>query len=181
MFDNVYADIKAYNSKMQKISFLKRVFYLFFQQELHAVLIYRFGRWANYQCKLPIVKPLAKIVYFFLNKSSEIIAGIGIWPECDIGPGLRIEHWGGVIIIAKRIGMNCRIQHQVTIGYLGAGLGGDVPTLGDKVFVGVGAKILGEVTIGNNVVIGANAVVINDIPDNAVAVGIPAKVVKIRS
>ena len=152
---------------------------MFFAQELYPVLIFRFGYWVNNQSHLPILTPILKIVYFFLRKVCEIISNVGIWPESEIGKGLRIEHWGGVGIKAK-IGRNCRIQQQVIIGHIGGDKGGGIPTIGDNVYIGVGAKILGEVKIGNNVIIGANAVVINDLPDNAVAVGVPAKIVKYR-
>ena len=179
MFENVLADINIYNSQYKNIGALKKIFYLTFEQEFYAVLIYRFGRWATYDAKIPILKDFFKIIYFFLRKASEIFIGVGLWPESEIGPGLKIEHWGGVYIKAK-IGKNCRISQQVVIGHIGGFKGGGVPTLGDNVYVGAGAKILGEVRVGSNVSIGANSVVLTDIPDNAVAVGIPAKVVRLR-
>lgn len=169
------ADLKAYNSRLLHFSLPKRIFYLLFTQEMYPVLIFRFGKWATYECNVPLVKYFLRIIYFFLRKAGEIIAGVGIWPRSEIGPGLRIEHWGGVYIEAK-IGKNCRIQQDVMIGYRGGFRGGGFPTIGDNVYVGVGAKILGEVRIGNNVIIGANAVVITDVPDNAVAVGVPAQI-----
>ena len=100
-FENILADLKVYNLKYRHIPLLRRIFYLCFTQEMYAVLIFRYGRWANYHCHIPIIKSLVRIIYFFLRKASEIIAGIGIWPESDIGPGLRIEHWGGVYIEGK--------------------------------------------------------------------------------
>jgi serine O-acetyltransferase len=158
-----------------EIGFLRKYFYLFFTQELHAVLIYRFGQWGIHKCKIPLIKHVCRLAYFFLNKFSELILGIWISPRSEIGPGLKIEHSGGVIIVGK-LGRECRISHQVTIGHIGGFKGGGVPTLGDNVYVGAGAKILGDITIGNNVKIGANAVVITNVPDNAIAVGVPAKV-----
>ena len=127
-------------------------------------------------CKTPILKQLLSFLYFFIRKVSEIISNVGIWPESNIGPGLRIEHWGGVQLKAN-IGKNCRVHQHVIIGHIGGDKGGGIPTLGDNVYVGAGAKIFGDIKIGNNVKIGANAVVISDIPDNAIAVGIPAKVI----
>ena len=93
----------------------------------------------------------------------------------DIGGGLIIQHGFATIISAEKIGKNCKIYQQVTIGYthdLKA------PVLGDNVEVCCGAKVLGGITIGDNVLIGANAVVIKDVPANSVVAGVPAKVIK---
>lgn len=179
MFENISVDIKMSSSGYGGISGVKKIFYLLMNQELYAVLIYRFGRWANYDFHVPILKCLLRIVYLFLRKLSCMAFSIEIWPESEVGPGLKIEHWGCVQIKAK-IGKNCRIQQQVIIGHKGGFQGGGVPNIGDNVYIGMGAKIIGEVNVGNNVIIGANAVVLKDIPDNAVAVGIPAKVIKFR-
>lgn len=93
------------------------------------------------------------------------------------GP-LVLGYGGMSVVIHDRvvIGKNCHIDQCVTIG--GTSKKIDVPVLGDNVYVGAGAKIIGPVSIGNNVVIGANAVVLCDLPDNCVAVGVPAKVIK---
>lgn len=180
MIENIKEDIKMYDSSFQESRKIKRFIYLLFTQELHAVLIYRFGHWVSYHLKFPILTYPFKISYFFLRKLSEMIIGVGIWPESEIGPGLKIEHWGGVYVKAT-IGKNCRISQQVVIGHIGGFKGGGVPSIGDNVYIGAGAKILGDVIIGNNVLVGANAVVLSDIQDYGVAVGIPAKVVKLRS
>jgi serine O-acetyltransferase len=92
-----------------------------------------------------------------------------------IGPGLLIEHGFATIIAASRIGSNCWINQQVTIGYNERM---ECPTLGDNVYVYAGAKIIGGVTIGNNVKVGANAVVVKDIPSDCTVVGVPARVVE---
>ena len=93
----------------------------------------------------------------------------------EIGPGLIIQHGVCTIIAARRIGRNCWINQQVTIGYTNDS---DCPTLGDNVSVGCGAKILGNVTVGNNVKVGANAVVVKDVPENCTVVGVPARIVR---
>lgn len=96
----------------------------------------------------------------------------------EIGEGTMLGYGGlGVVIHGRAvIGKNCLIGQHVTIG--GTSQKYDVPILGDNVFVGAGAKILGPVRIGNDVVVGANAVVLTHLPDNSLAVGIPAKVIK---
>lgn len=100
--------------------------------------------------------------------------------QADIGSGTILGYQGLGVVIHKRcvIGKNCHISQNVTIG----GTSGlyDVPVLGNNVEVGVGASILGPVHVGNNVTIGAGAVVLQDLPDNCVAVGVPAKIVKVK-
>ncbi len=106
----------------------------------------------------------------------------GVVPyQAKIGDGTLIGYQGIGIVIHKEsvIGRNCHISQNVTIGG-GGGPDGGLPVIGDNVTVGAGAVILGNVHIGNNASIGANAVVLNDIPANAVAVGVPARVVKIK-
>ena len=92
----------------------------------------------------------------------------------DIGGGLIIQHGFSTIINAKKIGENCHIYQQVTIGFNGT----EQPVIGNNVRICCGAKVIGGVNIGNNVVIGANAVVVKDVPDNVVVAGVPAKIIK---
>jgi serine O-acetyltransferase len=95
--------------------------------------------------------------------------------NCEIGGGLILPHPNGVVIHPNaKIGPNCLLFHQVTIGQ---GAGG-VPTLEGHVDVGAGAKILGRVTIGKHAKVGANAVVLHDVPAGATAVGIPARIIR---
>ena len=92
----------------------------------------------------------------------------------DIGPGLFIQHGNSTLISAAKIGANCWINQQVSISYSNWA---DRPTLGDNVRICAGAKIIGKVNIGDNVVVGVNAVVVNDVPANVTVFGIPARVV----
>jgi len=93
----------------------------------------------------------------------------------EIGPGLVIQHGIGAVIVADKIGKRCWINQQVT---LGVGPKPGFPTLGDEVYVGAGAKILGGVVIGDRALIGANAVVVKDVPPGATVVGVPAYIVR---
>lgn len=92
-----------------------------------------------------------------------------------IGPGLFIQHGFATIIAAKEIGANCWINQQVTIGYSNAA---DQPTLLDNVVVNAGAKVIGDVVVGPNSTIGANAVVVKSVPANVTVVGVPARIVR---
>ncbi len=106
--------------------------------------------------------------------------GISIPYTTRIGAGLYIGHWGGIVVNeAAVIGCNCNISHGVTIGQLNRGARKGVPSIGDAVYIGPGAAIIGAVTVGSGCAIGANAVVSRDLCYNAVAVGVPAKIVSL--
>lgn len=100
---------------------------------------------------------------------------LDISSTAEIGGGLIVQHGYGTIIAPRKIGKNCWVNQGVTIGYTNDD---DCPTVGDNVTVYSGAKILGNVHVGNNVVVGANAVVVKDVEDNCVVGGVPAKVIK---
>ena len=94
----------------------------------------------------------------------------------EIGGGLFIQHGFATMIAAKSIGENCWINQQVTIGHTGKGC----PVIGDNVMITCGAKVLGDITVGNGAVIGANAVVVKDVAPNAIMGGVPAKEIRKR-
>ena len=127
-------------------------------------------------------------VYFIFEKICNIILrrytykfGIEISPATNIGQGFYINHFGGIIINPQCIiGKNCNISQGVTIGQSNRGDNKGCPRIGDNVFIAPGAKIFGGIKIGNNVAIGANSVVTKDIPDNAVVVGIPGKIISMK-
>lgn len=119
---------------------------------------------------------LAKLCAIF----NVLIFGIETSPKVEIGGGLFLPHTVGTVIGAARIGDNCTIMQGVTLGTSEPDMGFTAslrPVVGSDVLIGAGAKIIGPVTIGNHVKIGANAVVLKDIPAHSVAVGIPAAVV----
>lgn len=93
----------------------------------------------------------------------------------QIGPGLYIQHGDASIIAAKIIGENCWINQQVTVGYTQVG---KAPVIGNYVTINAGAKVLGDISIGDNVIIGANAVVTKNVPSNCTVVGVPAYIIK---
>jgi serine O-acetyltransferase len=117
--------------------------------------------------------PLLSFFFYRLNASvGHAVIGRG----AEIGPGLVILHSFSIVINSSvRAGKNLTLEHGVTIG----AEKNESPTLGDNVFIGAGAKIIGAVTIGSDVKIGANAVVLKDLPDGATAVGVPARIVRI--
>ena len=125
---------------------------------------------------------MSYLYYFLRYKRLCFNLSIDIKPN-NLGPGFRLMHLGSLVRIKKncRIGKNCTILPGVVIG--NKHFNGDESwvTIGDNCYIGLGAKIFGEVRIGHNVTIGANAVVTKDIPDNAVVAGIPARVIKYKT
>lgn len=134
-----------------------------------ALFGYRVFRWCS-ERHIP-TQPLR----FFVERLLEITTGISIPAQAQIGKGMRIHHFGGIFIHSDVVmGEGCTMYQGVTLGDLG-GWGG-APQVGDHVIIGAGAKLLGRIEIGNNCRIGANAVVLNSVPDGSIAVGVPAVV-----
>ncbi len=114
----------------------------------------------------------------FLHHHYTIKYGISISRDTTIGRGFYIGHFGGIVVSTQAvIGKNCNISHDVTIGQVNRGFRKGTPIIGNNVYIAPGAKIIGRIVIGNNVAIGANCVVTKDIPNNAVVVGVPGKVI----
>lgn len=140
---------------------------------LRAIRCYRLAHWF-YERKYFTV---ARIISQWARSKT----GIEIHPGAKIGKGLFIDHGMGVVIGETAvIGDNCLLYQGVTLGGTGKDKGKRHPTLKNNVLVGAGAKVLGPFTVGNNVKIAANAVVLNAIPDNCTAVGVPAHIVKMN-
>ena len=138
---------------------------------LKAIRSYRLAHWL-YKRKY---FTLARII----SQHARNKTGIEIHPGAVIGKGLFIDHGMGVVIGETAvIGDNCLLYQGVTLGGTGKDKGKRHQTLGNNVLVGAGAKVLGPFTVGNNVKIAANAVVLNAIPDDCTAVGVPARVVR---
>lgn len=141
---------------------------------LNAIYFYRVSRWL-YVHGIPFLPKLITLLIFLIYNSK-------IPPQAEIGKGTKFGYGGmGVVLHSKcKIGNNCTVCQQVTIGGGNARYPG-LPVIGDNVYLAKGAIVFGGVKIGNNVTIGANAVVNTDIPDNATAAGVPARVLKIKN
>jgi serine O-acetyltransferase len=162
MFENIRSDFQAHNRDWGA-------------QGFWVMMVYRFGRW-RYRVRPTVVRKPLSFIYKFLYKLVQIITGIELPCEVVVGRNFVIDHFGGIIVSGyASFGDNCRIRNGVTIGL--RRIDEKVaPVMGNNVDVGAGAKILGPITIGDNVVVGANAVVLCDVPANSIAVGIPATV-----
>jgi serine O-acetyltransferase len=135
---------------------------------LHALWGYRIAHWFWQHDRKLIGRLLSQLV--------RAITGIEIHPGAQIGPGLFIDHGMGVVVgETAEIGQDVTLYHGVTLGGTSLEKGKRHPTLGDRVVVGAGAKILGAINIGSDSRIGANAVVVKSVPANAVVVGVPGQ------
>ena len=162
MFDNIRADYAAHGRDWAA-------------QGFWAMLVYRFGR-ARYAVRSALLRKPLSLLYKVLYKMVQIVTGIELPCEVPLGHGFVIEHSGGIVVSGfARFGDNCRIRNGVVIG-LARVEEPCAPQLGNDVDVGAGAKLLGNIRIGNRVRIGANAVVVCDVPDDCIAVGVPAVV-----
>jgi len=145
---------------------------------LFYVVLFRLSQRVN-QLNNTILRIFLKLIFVWtIYKFFSIFLGIHIHNGAKIGKGLYIGHFGGIFIGPIEMGKYCNISHQVTIGYGRQGTNRyGLPKIGNYVYIGPGAKIFGKIKIGNNVSIGANAVVSKDIPDNAIVVGNPSRIV----
>lgn len=141
---------------------------------IHALIAYRISHYLYINKLFFLARLISQISRFF--------TGIEIHPGAKIGRGLVIDHGMGVVIgETAEIGDNVLLYHGVTLGGTGKDKGKRHPTVGNNVVIGAGAKILGPIYIGSNSKIGANSVVLNNVPEGATAVGIPAKnIIKIK-
>jgi serine O-acetyltransferase len=140
--------------------------YLFWMRTCRFTRHHPWLRWLAY--------PLARLAF----TRCHFRYGISIPFDTEIGPGFFIGHFGGIVVNAhSRIGRNCNISHGVTLGQTNRGARQGCPVIGDRVYIGPGAKVIGAVMVGDGAAIGANAVVTRDVPPNAVVAGAPARVV----
>lgn len=139
-----------------------------------ALVVYRFGH-ARYRLRSRWLRLPWTLVYLVLNKLVEIFCGIVIGGNAVIGRRLVIEHHGAIVVHgACVIGDDCIIRQGVTLGNRHMDRPTEAPRIGHRVNIGAGAKILGGVSIGDDACIGANAVVLCDVPAGHIAIGVPA-------
>jgi serine O-acetyltransferase len=146
---------------------------------LLTLAVYRFGNMVYYRVRVPGLRHVLFLLYAILdNVIVKLLCGAEFPARCRIGRGLRLPHGSNGIILHGDtvIGDDVKLYHQVTLGIKNVGAPDGVPRIGNAVFIGAGAKILGRVTVGDHSIVGANAVVITDVPAYSTAVGIPAQI-----
>jgi serine O-acetyltransferase len=162
MFEDFRQDWRTYNGDLTR-------------RGLWVMAVYRFGRW-RYTIRSGIVRKPFSLLYKILMVFSEIVTHVELPCEAQVGRGLIIEHPFDVVISGDAVlGDDVVLRNGVTIGLRHRAFRGS-PVIGNRVDIGAGAKILGPITIGDDVSIGANAVVLTDVPATSIAVGIPARI-----
>jgi serine O-acetyltransferase len=162
MFANIRHDLRAHGGDWGA-------------QGFWALVVYRFGRW-RYGVRPAPLRKVFSLFYKIAFKMVQIVTGIELPCEATIGRNFVIDHFGGIVISGyARFGDDCRVRNGVVVG-LRRVEEPRAPVIGNRVDIGAGAKVLGPITIGNNVAIGANAVVLDDVPDDCIAIGVPAVV-----
>jgi serine O-acetyltransferase len=147
-----------------------------FEQGFWAVAVHRFGNW---RMGLPrLLRPPFTLLYRFLHKWVEWTCGITLPYTVRLGRRVRLWHHSGMILHARSIGDDVHIRHNTTFGVVRRDHNTEIPIIEDRVDLGCGVCVLGYVTVGHDSLVGANAVVLADVPAFSVAAGIPARVLK---
>lgn len=169
MFKNLRYDITSILERDPAARNGFEVFLLY--SGFHALIWYRLAHF--------LYKHHLKFVARMVSQMGRFFTGVEIHPGAKIGRGLLIDHGMGVVIGETTvIGDDCTIYQGVTLGGTGKQKGKRHPTIGDNVMIGSGAKVLGPFSVGSNSKIAAGAVVLNEVPENSTAVGIPARIVR---
>lgn len=171
MFKNLIAELDSFMDRDPAARSRAEVYFLY--AGFKAVRAYRKAHWFHTHGM--------KLIARFISQNARRRTGIEIHPGATIGKNLFIDHGMGVVIGETAvIGDNCTLYQGVTLGGTGKDHGKRHPTLGDNVLIGAGAKVLGPFTVGSNSRVAAGAVVLNEVPEGATAVGCPARIVRIN-
>ena len=171
MFDRLKEELDSIMARDPAARSRAEVYFLY--SGFKAVRSYRRANW--------FYRHNHKLIARWISQRSRHKTGIEIHPGATIGKGLFIDHGMGVVIgETTEIGDNCTLYQNVTLGGTGKEHGKRHPTLGDNVLVGAGAKVLGPFRVGDHARVAAGAVVLEEVPDNATAVGVPARIVRVN-
>jgi serine O-acetyltransferase len=165
-----YCKYKKYGGHFFSIVMLNQGFWAVFQ--------YRIAHWIHQKIKLQPFRFIFNTVILFWRKVIEMVTGISIPGSVSIGHSFYIGHFGGIVFNSNAVlGDNCNVSQGVTIGVSGIDERRGVPIIGNNVYIGANAVLAGKITIGNNVLIGACSMVNSSLADNVVVLGVPAIVV----
>ena len=174
MFENLRADIDRWRKEDVEQGWWKRfewirTFRYLLGMGMIPVVMYRFENWVYKRVHIPIVRQLFQLAGILMRRFTGAWTGVFISPRAEIGPGFEIHTYYGVFIGTTTIGKNCTVGTGVLIAC-------GVRSIGDNVYIGAGAKLVGDVKIGNNVVIMPNSLVLTDVRDNTTIAGVPARI-----
>ncbi len=177
MFETIRADldrkVRGYGVRPQDKTFFRKRITPFLEFGTIAVVMHRFGRWC-YEVKVPVIRQILIAIYLVSNTICQALTGIHIHRESEIGPGLIVHNSCGIFILAKKIGHSCTLNQGVSVGSV---RGTGWPVVGNNVYLGAGCKVMGGLTIGDNVVVSANSLVVADVPSNCTVMGVPARII----
>jgi serine O-acetyltransferase len=175
LFELIRSDIKLKQHWFLKNdTWFNRNIRVYLEPGTIAVIVYRYGHWVR-NLKIPLIKQILLMVYGIAKILVVLGFGIYICSGLKVGRGFAIHNFSGIFLPATTVGDNFIVFHGVTVGHL-RGEGGRPPRIGNNVFLGAGAKVLGDLTLGNYVVVGANSLVIDDVPDYCTVIGVPARI-----
>jgi serine O-acetyltransferase len=177
MFPNLCEDLRRYGGPWRRLRALVLA------PRVWAIVAFRFARWVHTARSAALPRLPLKVLVALIAVFIDVTTNIELPPQAAIGPGLFLPHAGYIVVASNVvIGRHCTLTQGVTIGHRSGGsvlsLAG--PAIGDRVYIGPGAVILGPINIGSDVLIGANAVVTRSVPDRAVVVGNPARVISTK-
>ena len=177
MFETIRADFArkrlAYGVRPEDNTFFRQWITPFLEFGTFTVLVYRFGRWA-YGVKIPVIRQILIALYLFIDVFCVAVTGMKVHPESEIGPGLIIHTFSCVHVLVKRMGHSCTINQGVSLANV---RGSGRPIIGNNCYFGAGCKVMGGVTLGDNVVVAANSLVISDVPSDCTVMGVPARII----
>lgn len=147
-----------------------------FAQGFWVLFWHRFGNW-RMSVRPRLLRAPLTLIYNVMFKACELLCGCSLPYPVRVGRRVRLEHFGGMILVARSIGSDVILRQNTTFGVRRTDELTAKPIIGDRCDIGAGAVILGHVTIGPDAMVGANAVVLQDVPPHHVAVGVPARVI----
>jgi serine O-acetyltransferase len=168
MFENIRTDLEQASKVNLSRNAKYRLLQLLVKPGTYPVVCFRFGTWAR-SLRIPVVRQILVFIAVVWRYFVELLTGVVITPGAQIGPGFVVHTWYGVFVGPVKIGSNCIVQHGVVVGW-------NTKEVGNNVFFGPGAKVMGTPRIGNNVVVVANSLVMTDVPDDTTVVGVPARI-----
>ncbi|MEO8440597.1 MAG: serine acetyltransferase [Spartobacteria bacterium] len=181
MFQNIRADISrkinGYGVRPEDQTLFRKRITPLLEFGTFAVIVYRFGFWA-YSIKIPVIRQLLIAAYLIIDVVCMIVTGIKIQRESIIGPGLVIHCFSCIHVLVKLMGHSCTINQGVSLANI---RGSGRPTIGNNVYFGAGCRVLGNVVIGDNVVVCANSLVMSDVPSGCTVLGVPARIISRES
>lgn len=149
-------------------------------QGFWALFWHRFGNW-RMGVRPRVLRPPLTLLYRVMFWLGQRLGGIMLPYTVRVGRRVRLEHFGGMVLVAEAIGDDVIIRQNTTFGVAGLGDLEARPTIGDRVEIGAGAVIVGRIAIGNDAIVGANAVITRPVPPGAVVGGVPARLIRMRS